>query len=53
LKEETKKKKEKKQKKEAAIPEEIDEMDYLDAIIRENKRCGLSSCMTNIELFFW
>jgi hypothetical protein len=33
--------------------EEIDEMDYLDAMIRENKRCGLSSCMTNIELFFW
>ena len=32
--------------------EELDDLDFLDAVISENKKCTLSSCPTNIELFF-
>jgi hypothetical protein len=55
MEEESKSKKKNKQKKDNTIkpslPENLDDMDFLDAMISENKRCGLHTCMTNIELF--
>ena len=49
-------KKEKKPKKETAIEkaaQELDDLDFLDAVIQANKKCSLQECSTNIELFFW
>ena len=48
-------KKEKKPKQPSIVDkaaQDLDDLDFLDAMISENKKCNLSSCSTNIELFF-
>jgi hypothetical protein len=56
---EEEKKKPKKEKKPKQPPstidkaaQELDDLDFLDTVISENKKCSLASCATNIELFF-
>lgn len=35
------------------LPDELDELEMLDAMIRENKTCAHLQCNANIELFHW